>query len=219
MVEAVGTTTQTGIADGRTPATPEGTAPDSAAPQAPATAPDDRTAPEAAVPEARACLAAIDSTSGHCNAVEGANNDLTWLLHRCAQRMRGALDEAAREHGLNGARDWIVLSAIAAGPRQTQLALAQSLGLDKTTMTSLLDRLESAGLVTRYQDNRDRRARIPELTQTGNRVQHELIAARDQVEAVVLCQFSADEQRALRAMLNRLAEDPADDSKATGSCM
>ena len=190
IVETVGTTAQTGIV-----------------------------APESAVHDARACLAAIDLTSGHCSAVAGAKNDLTWLLHRCAQRMRGALDEAAREHGLNGARDWIVLSAIAAGPRQTQLALAQSLGLDKTTMTSLLDRLESAGLVTRYQDNRDRRARIPELTETGNRVQHELTAARDQAEAAVLCQFSADEQRVLRAMLNRLAEGPADDPKATGSCM
>jgi DNA-binding MarR family transcriptional regulator len=199
IVEAVETTAQTGIA--------------------PATAPDGLTTPEAAVHDAGACLAAIDLTSGPCNAAAGAKNDLTWLLHRCAQRMRGALDEAAREHGLNGARDWIVLSAIAAGPRQTQLALAQSLGLDKTTMTSLLDRLESAGLVTRYQDNRDRRARIPELTETGNRVQHELIAARDQAEAAALCQFTADEQRVLRAMLNRLAEGPADDPKANGSCM
>jgi MarR family transcriptional regulator, organic hydroperoxide resistance regulator len=217
----VGTTAQTGIADGRTPAaaTPGGTAPGSVTPQAPATAPDDRTAPEAAVHDARACLAAIDLTSGPCNAAAGAKNDLTWLLHRCAQRMRGALDEAAREHGLNGARDWIVLSAIAAGPRQTQLALAQSLGLDKTTMTSLLDRLESAGLVTRYHDNRDRRARIPELTEAGIRVQHELIDARDRAEAAALSQFTADEQRVLRAMLNRLAEGPADDPKAVGSCM
>jgi DNA-binding MarR family transcriptional regulator len=221
IVEAVETTAQTGIADCETPAAaaPEVTAPDSAIPQAPATAPDGLTTPEAAVHDAGACLATIDLTSGPCNAAAGAKNDLTWLLHRCAQRMRGTLDEAAREHGLNGARDWIVLSAIAAGPRQTQLALAQSLGLDKTTMTSLLDRLESAGLVTRYQDNRDRRARIPELTETGNRVQHELTAARDQAEAAVLCQFTADEQRVLRAMLNRLAEGPADDPKATGSCM
>jgi DNA-binding MarR family transcriptional regulator len=217
----MGTTARTGIAGGRTPAapTPQRTAPDSATPQAPGTAPDGAMTPEAAIHDARACLAAADLTSGPCNAAAGAKNDLTWLLHRCAQRMRGALDEAAREHGLNGARDWIVLSAIAAGPRQTQLALAQSLGLDKTTMTSLLDRLESAGLVTRYQDSRDRRARIPELTETGNRVQHELIAARDQAEAAALCQFSADEQRVLRAMLNRLAEGPADDPKATGSCM
>jgi DNA-binding transcriptional ArsR family regulator len=160
IVEGVGTTAQTGIADGRTPAapTPGGAAPGSV-PEAPATAPDGATTPEAAVHDARACLAADEVTSGPCNAAAGARDDLTWLLHRCAQRMRGALDEAARERGLNGARDWIVLSAIAAGPRQTQLALAQALGLDKTTMTSLLDRLESAGLVTRYQDSRDRRAR------------------------------------------------------------
>lgn len=50
-------------------------------------------------------------------------------------------------------------------------------------------------------------------------MQHELIAARDQAEAAVLYRFSADEQRVLRAMLNRLAEGPADDPKATGSCM
>ena len=176
-------------------------------------------AAEAAGHDAAACLAADDLTSGPCNNAAGAKNDLTWLLHRSAQRMRGALDEAAREHGLTGARDWIVLSAIAAGPRQTQFALAQSLGLDKTTMTSLLDRLESAGLVTRHQDSRDRRARIPELTQAGERVQHELIAARDRAEAATLSQFSTDEQRVLRAMLNRLAEGPVGDPKATGSCM
>src|SRR5258708_34530832 len=112
----MGTTAQTGIAGGRTPAapTPESTAPDSA------------TTPEAAIHDARACLAADDLTSGPCNAAADAKNDLTWLLHRCAQRMRGALDEAAREHGLNGARDWIVLSPIAAAPRHTQLALPQS---------------------------------------------------------------------------------------------
>jgi MarR family transcriptional regulator, organic hydroperoxide resistance regulator len=217
----VGTTAQAGTAGGQRPAAPalEGTAPGRATPGAPAAASGSEEAPEAAVHDARDCLAADDLSSGPCTAVAGAKNDLTWLLHRCAQRMRGALNEAAREHGLNGARDWIVLSAIAAGPRQTQLALAQSLGLDKTTMTSLLDRLESAGLVTRYQDSRDRRARIPELTGTGSRVQHELIAARDRAEAAVLGQFGADEQRVLRAMLNRLAEGPADDPKATGSCM
>ena len=189
----VGTTAQAGIAGGQ-----------AAAP---------------AAHDASACLAPADLSAGPCTDAAGARNDLTWLLHRSAQRMRGALDEAAREHGLSGARDWIVLSAIAAGPRQTQLALAQSLGLDKTTMTSLLDRLEAAGLVTRAQDSRDRRARIPGLTVAGTRVQHELIAARDRAEAVVLSQLSADEQRVLRAMLSRLAEGPADDPRAAGSCM
>ena len=141
--------------------------------------------------------------------------DLTWLLHRAAQHMRVGLDEAAREHGLTGARDWIVLSALAAGPRQTQLALAQSLGLDKTTMTSLLDRMESRGLITRSTDSHDRRARIPELTGEGRRVQAEVTSARDRVEAGLLSGFTADEQSQLRGLLTRLTVAPADH----GSCI
>jgi MarR family transcriptional regulator, organic hydroperoxide resistance regulator len=141
--------------------------------------------------------------------------DLTWLLHRAAQHMRAGLDEAAREHDLTGARDWIVLSALAAGPRQTQLSLAQSLGLDKTTMTSLLDRMEARGLITRSTDSHDRRARIPELTDEGRRVQAEVTSARDRVEAGLLGGFTVDEQAQLRGLLTRLTVAPADH----GSCI
>jgi MarR family transcriptional regulator, organic hydroperoxide resistance regulator len=141
--------------------------------------------------------------------------DLTWLLHRAAQHMRAGLDEAASAHGLSGARDWIVLSALASGPRQTQLALAQSLGLDKTTMTSLLDRMESRGLITRCKDSHDRRARIPELTAAGRRVQAEVTSARDRVEAGLLGGFTAGEQTQLRTLLTRLTVAPS----AHGSCI
>jgi DNA-binding MarR family transcriptional regulator len=141
--------------------------------------------------------------------------DLTWLLHRAAQNMRIALDEAAQAHGLSGARDWIVLSALCAGPRQTQLALAHSLGLDKTTMTCLLDRMEARGLITRCTDSHDRRARIPELTEDGRRVQAEVTSARDRVEAALLAIFTPQEQHQLRDLLSRLANSDT----ATGSCI
>ena len=61
--------------------------------------------------------------------------DLTWLLHRAAQRMRAALDDAARSHGLAGARDWLVLSAIATGPPQTPLS--RSHASDEPSLTQL----------------------------------------------------------------------------------
>jgi DNA-binding MarR family transcriptional regulator len=142
--------------------------------------------------------------------------DLTWLLHRAAQNMRIAFDEAVKAYGLAGARDWIVLSALCAGPRQTQLALAQSLGLDKTTMTSLLDRLEGHGFIKRCTDSHDRRARIPELTEDGRRVQAEVAHVRDQVEACALADFTPGERLLLRNLLTRLA---GESDKATGSCI
>jgi MarR family transcriptional regulator, organic hydroperoxide resistance regulator len=146
--------------------------------------------------------------------------DLTWLLHRAAQRMRAALDEVARAHGLAGVRDWIVLSALIADPHRTQLALAQALGLDKTTLTSLLDRLEADGLVVRSLDPHDRRARIPELTDTGRLVQAQVTGARDHAEAELLGAFSADEQRLLRGLLTRLASGRSGGClEAGGSCI
>ena len=163
------------------------------------------------------CASATPAEAAAAAAIVSAPErpDLTWLLHRAAQHMRVGLDEAAREHGLAGARDWIVLSALAAGPRQTQLSLAQSLGLDKTTMTSLLDRMEARGLITRSVDRHDRRARIPELTGRGRQIQAEVTSARDRVEAGLLGGFTADEQRQLRDLLTRLTVVPSDH----GSCI
>jgi DNA-binding MarR family transcriptional regulator len=145
----------------------------------------------------------------------GAPTDLTWLLHRSAQRLRAALDGVAGDHGLKGVRDWILLAALISGPGRTQLALATDLGLDKTTLTSLLDRLEAEALVVRNLDPHDRRARIPEITETGRRVHAAVVDARNRTEAEVLHPFSANEQRLLRALLTRLALGP----ETGGSCM
>lgn len=132
--------------------------------------------------------------------------------------MRATLDDVARRHGLAGARDWLVLCALAAGPRQTQLSLAHALGLDKTTLTSLLDRLENRGLITRCLDAHDRRARIPVLTDAGRSVQCEVASARDRAEAEALGDFTAAERELLRGFLTRLAaERPGGSSH--GSCI
>jgi len=146
--------------------------------------------------------------------------DLTWLLHRAAQRMRAALDEVAREEGLSGVRDWIVLSALMAEAGRTQLALGHALGLDKTTLTSLLDRLEADGLIVRSLDPHDRRARIPEITTTGRRIQARVTRARDNAEAALLRAFTAHEQHLLRDLLTRLAKsDTGACLPASGSCI
>jgi MarR family transcriptional regulator, organic hydroperoxide resistance regulator len=146
--------------------------------------------------------------------------DLTWLLHRAAQHMRAALDQVARAEGLAGARDWIVLSALIAEPGRTQLALGHALGLDKTTLTSLLDRLETEGLIIRRLDPRDRRARIPEITTTGRKTQARVTRARDHAEAELLKAFTTREQHLLRALLTRLAAGQHGDClQSTGSCI
>src|SRR5512142_2337267 len=129
--------------------------------------------------------------------------DLTWLLHRAAQRMHGVMEEQAVKHGVS-LRGYLVLTALSSIGPSTQWALGQAIGLDKTTLTTLLDRLEQAGLLVRQADPQDRRARIPDVTQTGRELQVKVANDIAAVEAALLAGFTAAEQQSLRTMLCQL---------------
>ena len=142
------------------------------------------------------------------------DSEITWLLHRAAQRMRGATGEVAEQHGL-ALRDYIVLSALDKTPNLTQIELGKALGLDKTTLMGQLDRLERMGLVVRRHDPRDRRARIPEITEAGNALRAKVASACDNVEAAAVNSFSQDQTQLFRRMLVEIIGDSED----RGSCL
>ncbi len=143
-----------------------------------------------------------------------ADSEITWLLHRAAQRLRGATGEQAEKHGIQ-LRDYIVLSALDKTPNLTQAELGKALGLDRTTLMAQLDRLERMGLVVRRSDPRDRRIRIPEITEAGNRLRAKVADACEGAEAAALCSFSPEHVRIFRQMLFEIIGDSED----RGSCL
>lgn len=143
-----------------------------------------------------------------------ADSEITWLLHRAAQRLRSATTERAEQHGLQ-LRDYIVLSALDKTPNLTQVELGKALGLDKTTLMGQVDRLEGMGLVVRRNDPRDRRARIPEITEAGNTQRAKVASACDDVEAAAMNGFSQDQVQVFRRMLFEIIGDSED----RGSCL
>src|SRR3954468_10662514 len=94
------------------------------------------------------------------------DSEITWLLHRAAQRLNNVTGEQAEKFGLQ-LRNYIVLSALHKSSDLTQAELGKAVGLDKTTLMSQLDRLEQRGLVVRNSHPHDRRIRIPALTEDG----------------------------------------------------
>ncbi len=142
------------------------------------------------------------------------DSEITWLLHRAAQRMRSATGEEAEKHGLQ-LRDYIVMSALHMKPNLTQGELGKELGLDKTTLMSQLDRLERMGLVVRRSDPRDRRARIPEITEAGRALCAQVASACSRVEAAALSGFSQRQVQIFRRMLFEIIGDSED----RGSCV
>ncbi len=151
---------------------------------------------------------------GASSAGPSVDSDITWLLHRAAQRMRSASGEQAEKHGI-ALRDYIVLSALDLTPNLTQVELGKALGLDKTTLMTQLDQLEHRGLVIRRNDPRDRRARIPDITKAGNTLRAKVDADCAQVQAAALDGVDPDQVK----MFRRILFDIIGDSQDPGSCL
>jgi len=132
--------------------------------------------------------------------------DLTFLLYAAADRMSAELDDAAKAIGLNDVRDWLVLAALDDGQPRTQLELSRMVCVDKTTLITVLDRLEKQDLIVRTVDPSDRRVRIPQITPAGRRVFAKFAAARDAAEARALDGVDPDERALLIRLLSRIGD-------------
>lgn len=140
----------------------------------------------------------------------GPESEITWLLHRAAQRMHAITEREAVAHGLQ-LRDYIILSALDKTTGLTQIELGRVLGLDKTTLTSQLDRLERNGLIERRPDPRDRRARIPVITERGEALRSAAARSADAAERHALRDFDDDDIVRLRRILFAIVGDTDDD--------
>ena len=131
--------------------------------------------------------------------------DLGALLARAMRRIMEAERPLLEAHGVS-MWAYVALTLLARGPAPTQLALAESMGYDKTRLIKILDGLEVQGLITRAPDPSDRRARVIELTPQGRAkfaaIQQDVHAMEDEL----LSALGAAERKALRTALPRLAD-------------
>ena len=151
-------------------------------------------------------LSASLLTFGYAAAVpdhDELHDDLGWLFARLTRRMVDVERPALDRHGLS-MWGYVVLSSVVAQPGRSQIAVAQSVALDRTTMVAVLDELEAAGLVARTPDPADRRARLIAPTPTGART---LAAVRADIRALeeeLLARLSPAARKALRPSLRTL---------------
>ena len=137
-------------------------------------------------------------------------DDLTWLAYRAAEALGEAFNKVSREAGLADLRDWLVLALISSDDAQrTQLEIATQLGIDKSTLVPLLDRLERDGLIVRATSERDRRVRIPKATPAGIKVARKVAIARDAAINDRLAAIPPSERASFHATLWSIVEGTA----------
>lgn len=130
--------------------------------------------------------------------------DLGWALGTVMRSYLRTAGEAVADLP-GGPRGYQVLSVANSGVAQSQLALAQHLGVDRTVMTYLLDDLEAAGLLERKPDPTDRRARRIVLTEAGLGRLCELERRLRDAEESLLRTLEPEEREVFRGLLRRLA--------------
>jgi MarR family transcriptional regulator, lower aerobic nicotinate degradation pathway regulator len=110
--------------------------------------------------------------------------------------------EALESLGLTTAL-FALLNVLGTREGAIQQELGAAMGIDPSTMVSLIDQLEAAGLANRRPRPTDRRAREVVITPKGRRVLKQARQLAMQVEDDVLRGLSRTERRQMLALLRR----------------
>jgi DNA-binding MarR family transcriptional regulator len=128
------------------------------------------------------------------------DGSLYYLLKHAQLRLADLTGPALAPFGING-RQCAVLIAIDEQAPSSQHDIAQRMGVDRTTMVTLVDELEGKGLVDRRPDPRDRRKNVVALTEAGRVTLQGATEAADEAERSFLGALSDQQAATFRELL------------------
>ncbi|MEU0006824.1 MarR family winged helix-turn-helix transcriptional regulator [Streptomyces sp. NPDC006314] len=128
----------------------------------------------------------------------------SWLLGRAAARGRALVADALAAEGL---KMWhhVVLSAVRDLAPVAQADLGRGVGLDPKDVVGVLNDLQSAGLVVRAPDPRDRRKNAVSLTDEGARLLTRCEHAARDANDELLAPLSTAERDQFMGLLIRIS--------------
>lgn len=129
---------------------------------------------------------------------------LGYLFKHAHSRLSDLTTAALAPLGITG-RELAVLLVIAEQASGSQLAIATRMGLDRTTMVSLIDDLEREGLVQRSPDPADRRRNVVAPTIKGRKTVRKGAVLAAQAEEAFLSPLSEQDAATTRRVLRLLA--------------
>ncbi len=125
-----------------------------------------------------------------------------FLINKLAHAMHVDLDRRLKVHGVTLSQ-WKILIYLWRREGRSQVELQEQLGLERATITGLVQRMASQGWVQRRADPHDRRVQRVFLTERGRALEPIATALVEEVNARTLEGFSADEREFFTRLLMR----------------
>jgi MarR family transcriptional regulator for hemolysin len=120
--------------------------------------------------------------------------------------VRAYADQKAARHGITRSQ-WAVLAKLQKEEGLQQAKLAKLLDIQPITLTRLVDRLCSSGLVERRADANDRRANRLYLTPAARPLMVKLRSLRDEINQTALAHLKPAEADRLLVQLEQIKEN------------
>src|SRR4029453_17179014 len=137
-----------------------------------------------------------------------SNERLYPLLKHAQLQLAELIRPALAPLGIDG-RELAVLNALGDQDPLSQQEVARRLGVDRTTMVSLVDALERKRLVERNPHPGDRRKNMVELTVTGRDPRRRGTQASEEAERRFLAALPEGESKRLKEALRALIAEAA----------
>ncbi|HYS35905.1 MAG TPA: MarR family transcriptional regulator, partial [Pseudonocardiaceae bacterium] len=128
----------------------------------------------------------------------------SYLLRRAFTQLSRANASGAQP------RDYVLLGVLAEDNACSQQDLAERLGINRTIMVKLIDRLEGADYVTRRRNPEDRRSYGLSVTDAGRKAMRDMEPAVAQSEQRFASALRAGEQQRLNSLLRKLVPHLSD---------
>jgi DNA-binding MarR family transcriptional regulator len=145
---------------------------------------------------------------------------LPYLINRVGAAFVAGYEQDIARHGLSIAM-WRVLAGLSTGDKHRQIDVAQLTSIDVSTLSRLITRLVSLGLVTRTRSDTNSREVSVELSAKGRALVNRLIPRARELEAEAVAGIPAAELAITRETLRRMYRnmtvdhDSAEESRRT----
>jgi len=131
------------------------------------------------------------------------HNSFTFWISRLASLMQEQFNQQLEEQGVTWPQ-WMVLNVLHHGLAKTPAQIAENIGVDRSAITRLVDRLEKKGLVERQHDGLDRRSIQVAMTAGGRRLMVELNLLAHSHQEQFLSELPSTEFRGLKGNIQKM---------------
>jgi DNA-binding MarR family transcriptional regulator len=131
------------------------------------------------------------------------NQSYGFLLGKALQQMESKFAEGLIPFDINS-RQYGVLLFVQENPYSSQKDISENLQIDRTTMVSHIDHLETLGFVERTRNPNDRRSYSLRITEKGNDVLDSRWEFLTNVESEVLAPLNQQERESLKDFLVKI---------------